>query len=504
MSTGTTYMQQGLLHQMFFRQAKATPEHVAVVEESGKEIKFRNLDENSEALGKHLVYNGVTPNACVGIYLDKSIEYTTAYIAILRAGAAYLPLDVAYPQSMLKSVLEDAKPKAVITVKDLAHNLAGYDNIIVLEEEWEKNIVTGEATLPTELTLDNLAYIVYSSGTTGKPKVKQIENDIVKDEEFVQSLMENGRLFQVILYLKDIIDTKNIAADMPYIGKVGVDYCPNLVSITKNKENQAQIMATKTIIKSIKNIALKVQKKITACGNGVTGCTQLSHGSIAFANEKERNITVVKSDGSLDFKIDLKPYRPLDITYIPNTNTIVVTSRSSNDIKIVDVNARGVLKTYCLGAPCAGIAYTEKRIILCSTNKGILELNQHDGSVKTIVLDKLHDYAHVALLGDQIFYTNSLTKSVICCDLLGRKQWAFQYSKLSRLFVVTVDTDGHLFVAGNRSHNVVVISPDGKQHKQLLSSKDGVDWPNGLIYDRHKNQLLVTNYDKGAVLYTVT
>ncbi|XP_052077166.1 uncharacterized protein LOC127715168 [Mytilus californianus] len=334
--------------------------------------------------------------------------------------------------------------------------------------------------------------------------MKQIENDTVKDEEFVQSLMENGRIFQVILYLKDIIDTKNIAVDIPYIGKVGVDYSPSLVSITKNKEKQAQMMATKTTIKSIKNIALKVQKKITACGSGSTGCTQLSHGNIAFANEKERNITVVKSDGSLDFKIDLKPYRPLDITYIPYTNTIVVTSRSSNDIKIVDVNARGVLKTYCLDAPCAGIAYTEKRIILCSTNEGILELNQHDGSVKTIVPDKLHDYAHVALLGDQIFYTNSLTKSVICCDLLGRKQWVFQYPKLSRLFGVAVDIDGHVFVAGNSSHNVVVISPDGKQQKQLLSSKDGVDWPNGLIYDRHKNQLLVTNYDKGAVLYNVT
>lgn len=71
---------------MFSRQAKATPENVAVVEESGKDIKFRNLDENSDKLGKHLVYNGVTPNACVGIYLDKSIEYTTAYIAILKAG----------------------------------------------------------------------------------------------------------------------------------------------------------------------------------------------------------------------------------------------------------------------------------------------------------------------------------------------------------------------------------------------------------------------------------
>ncbi|CAG2210093.1 unnamed protein product [Mytilus edulis] len=72
-----------------------------------------------------------------------------------------------------------------------------------------------------------------------------------------------------------------------------------------------------------------------------------------FANEKERNITVVKSDGSLDFKINLYPYKPFDITYIPNTNTIAATSSNSNDIKIVDVNTKGVLKTYSLDSTCA-------------------------------------------------------------------------------------------------------------------------------------------------------
>jgi hypothetical protein len=85
-STATSYEQQGLLHHMFTRQAKSTPEKIAIVEESGKQITFSDLDEKSDLLGRHLVHTGVTPNACVGMYLNKSIEYTTAYIAILKAG----------------------------------------------------------------------------------------------------------------------------------------------------------------------------------------------------------------------------------------------------------------------------------------------------------------------------------------------------------------------------------------------------------------------------------
>ncbi|CAG2231320.1 unnamed protein product [Mytilus edulis] len=115
---------------------------------------------------------------------------------------------------------------------------------------------------------------------------------------------------------------------------------------------------------------LRLKKKISACGKRVTGCTLLRHGKIAFTNKLEEGITVVKSDGSLDFKIDLKPFAPFDITYIPNTNNIAVTFDNSKDIKIVDVNAREVLKTYCLDSPCAGISYLEQNIILCSKKKG--------------------------------------------------------------------------------------------------------------------------------------
>lgn len=86
MSTAKSYEQQGLLHDMFARQAKKTPNAMAVVDEDGRKVTFKELNDNSDILAKHFVQIGVTPNACVGMYLNKSIEYATVYIAILKAG----------------------------------------------------------------------------------------------------------------------------------------------------------------------------------------------------------------------------------------------------------------------------------------------------------------------------------------------------------------------------------------------------------------------------------
>ncbi|XP_063416239.1 uncharacterized protein LOC134697882 [Mytilus trossulus] len=333
--------------------------------------------------------------------------------------------------------------------------------------------------------------------------MKLMETNMVKDEEFVRSLIEKESLCQVLLVMKDTFDTEKIAVSMPYIGKIGIDYSPSHVSIMKKKEMQAQTKATKATIKSIANIFLKFEKKISSCEAGVTGCTLLPHGKIAFANEMESSIDVVKADGLLDFKIDLKPFAPFDITYISKTNTIAVTSTGSNDIKIVDVKSKKVLKTYNLDSSCTGITYTEERLMLCNKT-GIHELNQHDGSVKTIVSVKINNYAYVVVRGDKIYYTHLDNHSVTCCDFQGHIQWTFQNRKIITYPLgVTADTDGNVYVACNYSHNVVVISSDGKQQKQLLSSVDGIECPHGLIYDRDNNQLLVTNYEKGAVLYKV-
>jgi non-ribosomal peptide synthetase component F len=80
------YEKEGLLHGMFVRQADGTPDKIAVVEAGGRQLTFRDLNSDSDILAKTLKRKGVKTDSCVGIYLNKSIEFTVSYIAILKAG----------------------------------------------------------------------------------------------------------------------------------------------------------------------------------------------------------------------------------------------------------------------------------------------------------------------------------------------------------------------------------------------------------------------------------
>ena len=80
------YENEGLLHEMFMRQAKKTPDNVAIVTAEGRTLTFKELDDATDVLAKKLMRIGVKPNSIVGIYMERCLEYTISYIAILKAG----------------------------------------------------------------------------------------------------------------------------------------------------------------------------------------------------------------------------------------------------------------------------------------------------------------------------------------------------------------------------------------------------------------------------------
>ncbi|CAC5423041.1 unnamed protein product [Mytilus coruscus] len=218
---------------------------------------------------------------------------------------------------------------------------------------------------------------------------------------------------------------------------------------------------------------------------------------MVFVNEKQRAIIVVNSDGSLDRKIDFKPYVPHDITYIPKDNTIAITSISSHYIKIIDEDKLRVLKILCVGSNCAGIAYTNGRLIVCGLEKGLIEVNYPGDSVKTIISCTMSTNSYVATLGDKIFYTDLDFGGVFCCDLKGNILWTFPCKNIKSHSGVTADNNGNVFVADFSRNKVFVISSNGQQHRDLLTSVNAVQNPICLIYDRDNKQLLVTKNHKG-------
>ncbi|MFD5683452.1 non-ribosomal peptide synthetase [Streptomyces bacillaris] len=152
---------------LFTEQVRHRPDDVAVV--SGDERwTYREVDERSTRLAHLLAGHGVAAGDVVALLLPRSAETVTAVLAVLKLGAAYLPLDVNTPAERMAFVLDDAGPVAVVTTGSLSDRLRGHD-VTVVDVADPEGARLPLAALPAP-DADRIAYLIYTSGTTGTPK----------------------------------------------------------------------------------------------------------------------------------------------------------------------------------------------------------------------------------------------------------------------------------------------------------------------------------------------
>ncbi|WP_156434463.1 non-ribosomal peptide synthetase, partial [Mycobacterium sp. IS-1590] len=152
---------------MFAHQVVSAPEREAMSFDGGA-MSYRELDEAANRLAQLLVEHGARPGECVALLLERSPQAVVAILAVLKTGAAYLPIDPGHPDARIEFMLDDAAPVAAITTAVLAERLSGRD-LPVIDITDPRIDDYSSAGLPTPATSD-LAYMIYTSGTTGKPK----------------------------------------------------------------------------------------------------------------------------------------------------------------------------------------------------------------------------------------------------------------------------------------------------------------------------------------------
>jgi amino acid adenylation domain-containing protein/thioester reductase-like protein/non-ribosomal peptide synthase protein (TIGR01720 family) len=153
--------------ELFVEHVARTPEAVAVTCE-GRSMTYRDLDEAANRLAHLLVGQGAGPGACVALLLSRSVEAVVAIVAVLKSGAAYLPIDPALPATRIEFMIADAAPIAAITTTGLADRLDGRELPVI---DVDDAAVDGQSSsaLPAPGPED-IAYLIYTSGTTGIPK----------------------------------------------------------------------------------------------------------------------------------------------------------------------------------------------------------------------------------------------------------------------------------------------------------------------------------------------
>lgn len=172
------YPQDLCLHHLFEQRARATPDAVALTFR-GRTMTYADLDGWANNLAHRLVALGVKPEVCVALLFERSPEMIVAILAVLKAGGAYVPLDPASPRDKLKAILDEVLSPVVLTQRHLENRLpeTGSD---VIGVEHQPHAADGRYSFGPELAAevgpDNLAYVIFTSGTTGRPKGVMVDH----------------------------------------------------------------------------------------------------------------------------------------------------------------------------------------------------------------------------------------------------------------------------------------------------------------------------------------
>jgi len=174
--TAVDYPRSSTIAELFALQAARTPGHIALIAGS-RQLTYRQLDQSSNRLARHLQSLGVGPDTLVGVAMARTESLVITLLAILKAGGAYVPLDPTYPKERLTLVIGDSRMRIVVTTEESRPHLPFDLSDLALVNAEDFSIASlSSAPVPSTAASHHLAYVLYTSGSTGKPKGVMLEH----------------------------------------------------------------------------------------------------------------------------------------------------------------------------------------------------------------------------------------------------------------------------------------------------------------------------------------
>ena len=180
--TARDFPREQTVAQLFEAQAEQTPNAVAVVFE-GQTFTYRELNQRANQLAHALRSLDVGPGTLLGVYLEHSLETMIALLGVLKAGAAYVPLDTQHPASRTAFMLSNAGISILLTQESLLDRISDQVSIaICLDSDWENSISFESTENPSpQAKPSDPAYVIYTSGSTGTPKGVEISHAALRN-----------------------------------------------------------------------------------------------------------------------------------------------------------------------------------------------------------------------------------------------------------------------------------------------------------------------------------
>ncbi len=366
-NTKTDYPKNKTVTQLFEEQVKLTPDNVALVFE-GTSLTYKELNEKANKLAYVLFEKGIHNNDVVSLFMEKSLESIIGILAIFKVGATFLPLDVQYPKERIDYILENSNSKLILATKSYLSKIETTIPVTDISLELESIYGKNSPILNKQISSSplDLAYIMYTSGSTGNPKGVMVCHQnivrLVKNTNYIK-FQENERILQTGSIVFDACTFEIWGALLngytlyliPKEKLLDIAYLENYL-----KENKI------TIIWLTASLSNYICEQAPSIFNSVhyllTGGDVLSVSHIQKIQKGNPNLTVINGYGPTEnttfstcYTIDRKLDRPtIPIGYPIANSTCYIVSKSQ---KLQPIGAPGEL---WVGGDGVGLGYLNR------------------------------------------------------------------------------------------------------------------------------------------------
>jgi nonribosomal peptide synthetase DhbF len=263
------------LPELFARQVAGTPDAPAV-SYGGAEVSYAELDRRANRLARHLISLGAGPERLVAIAMSRSPDMIVAVLAVLKSGAAYVPVDPAYPADRIAYILADTRPVAVLTTAEVAATLPAGLPLLVLDDPATAAELAGldDTSGPALAGPRNVAYVIYTSGSTGRPKGVVIEHEwAALFARWAGSAFSPGELSHVLASTSLSFDVSVFEIFGTLTSGGSIEIVSNLLALTAGPWRGSMISAVPTALAHVlASPETAAEAAVVAlCGEALTG-----------------------------------------------------------------------------------------------------------------------------------------------------------------------------------------------------------------------------------------
>ncbi|VDI16220.1 Hypothetical predicted protein [Mytilus galloprovincialis] len=417
--------------------------------------------------------------------LDTAIKFLKTRISSINAQKTKAVEEIRYTRKSINDYLNNLE-QDILNELESKHSMLKSNMVTVVQQMEHQSsqidLMQSQFTIMTQYATKLQMYI----------GLREIEQTTSQTAKYIEDLESGDHFIDKSLEVNISSALQSISHDVKSFGNIAINTTSSILRIKSERKEQAQHFISN--VPGVEQIKPSLLTRLTVPKDMKTliivACCILPNGKFKILDQHNKRLLLFSNDGIfirivVTFKSD-----PFDACFVRN-NTVAVTLGSDQPTTLVDIEKNKNIQAIKLSHFCNGVASDGETLVVSSNDRQSTIVNLNNMSHTTI--KGMDGVFRISLFHGNIYGTNVLENKVCCFDSTGKPLWTLEHQDIKHPEGITLDNNGYIYIVSRAKKSVVVVSPDGKDCKTILSATNGIRRPYGIEINKEIGMLIVSS-----------